>query len=271
MISIVISESGLFPALLKHWRNLRGLSQLDLALAADVSARHISFLETGRAKPSKEMVLTLSANLNIPLRDQNSLLSAAGFDNQFDEEDLDSAKLIAIDNALSYMLKSHEPFPMVVMDASYNLVASNKSASKILELFVLNPLALTDKVNLLEMIFHPELCRPFVGSWEKTAHMMLARLHRESLEKRHDERLQDLLKKILSLPDVPNSWRQPDFSDEFYPTSTLTLRKDDLRLSFLMTMTCFSSPKSVTVEELMIESYFPLDEETKNACIELCC
>ena len=216
------------------------------------------------------MILTLSANLNILLRDQNSLLNAAGFDKQFDEEGLDSAKLNFIDNALSYMLESHEPFPMVVMDATYNLVASNKSANKILELFVLNPSALTDKVNLLEMIFHPDLCRPFVEDWEKTAHMMLARLHRESLEKRHDDRLQNLLNTILALPDVPKAWRQPDFSDDFYPTSTLTLCKGDLRLSFLMTMTTFSPPQSITVEELMIESYFPLDAETKKACIELC-
>jgi transcriptional regulator with XRE-family HTH domain len=266
----VTSNNGLFPALLKHWRNLRGLSQLDLALAADVSPRHVSFLETGRAKPSKDMVLVLAANLNVPLRDQNALLRSAGFDNYFDEPALNSGQLSPIDNAIRYMLEKHDPFPMVVLDATYNLVASNTSASKILQLFVLNPTALKEKVNLLEMIFHPELCRPFVENWEQTAHIMLARLHRESLEKRHDQRLKELLETILKLPDVPESWRQPNFTEDYYPSSKLTLKKDSLHLSFLMTMTCFSSPQSITVEELMIESYFPLDQETEKACIELC-
>ena len=267
---MTLSSQGLFPALLKHWRNLRGLSQLDLALAADVSARHISFLETGRAKPSRQMVLGLAANLNIPLRDQNVLLRSSGFKTEFDEPALGSPELSSVDNALRYMLNKHDPFPMVVLDATYNLVASNKSASKVLELFVADPNRLTGKVNVLEMIFHPDLCRPFVQNWETTAHTMLARLHREVLEKRHDERLKDLLEKLLSLPDVPHVWRQPCFSDKYYPSSTLTLKKGELHLAFMMTMTCFSFPQSITVEELMIESYFPLDEETEKTCIALC-
>tara|TARA_R110002072_G_scaffold265476_1_gene424373 strand:- start:2017 stop:2820 length:804 start_codon:yes stop_codon:yes gene_type:complete len=265
----VESNSGLLPALLKYWRNLRGLSQLDLGLAADVSARHISFLETGRAKPSREMLLVLATTLQIPLREQNALLRASGFDPIFEEPSIESLDKTPVGEALDYMLRKHDPYPMVVMDWTYNLIKTNQSADKILQIFVSEPDLVTSPVNVLEMIFNPNLCRPFIVDWEKIAHEMLSRLHRESLAKANDERLKSLLDRLLAFPDVPDKWRQPDFSDSCEATLTLKLQRGEWQFSFLMTMTSFSAPQNITVEELMIESYFPLDKETELACQRL--
>src|SRR5579859_3587977 len=120
----------LFPALLKHWRNRRGLSQLDLALAADVSPRHVSFLETGRAQPSREMVLRLGATLNVPLREQNGMLRAAGFGEEFPEPDL-AVLPPGVALAIERMMQTHEPYPMTVLDRRYQLLRANQGATRL--------------------------------------------------------------------------------------------------------------------------------------------
>src|SRR5437899_2869377 len=126
------SETRLFPALLRHWRTRRGLSQLDLAVAGDVSSRHVSFLETGRAQPSREMVLRLGATLNVPLRDQNDMLRAAGFDEAFTEPPLDGGLSPGIARAIDRMLAQHEPYPMTVLDRRYNVLRTNEGATRLL-------------------------------------------------------------------------------------------------------------------------------------------
>jgi len=260
------SRSNLFPALLKYWRGQRGLSQLDLSLAADVSARHISFLETGRAKPSKEMVLSLASVLQVPFRQQNSLLNAAGFDNQFEEPDLHDALSGPIGKAVELMLKKQEPYPMLVMDWGYDVVRLNTSAQRLLAQFISDPSALGGRINLFEMIFDPKLFRPFIIDWETTAHTLLSNLHRTALLNSHDNILNNLVTKIFSYPDVPDSWRQPDFSKSSDPTLTLKLKKGDLELLFLTTVTNFNAPENITLEELRIECFFPLNAETERVC-----
>ncbi len=178
---------GLFPPLLKYWRGKKGLSQLDLSLAADVSSRHISFLETGRAKPSREMILSLAATLDIPLREQNTMLSVAGFEPVFEEPSLGKNK--AIDRVIEHMFKKHEPYPMVVMNGGYDLVNLNQTGQKLLQFFVANPSAMTMPLNLYDSLFNPELVRPFVKDWETFAKKMLCRVHREAILNTHDSRL----------------------------------------------------------------------------------
>lgn len=263
------SQGELLPALLKYWRKTRGLSQLDLGFAANISARHISFIETGRAKPTKETLLVIADALQIPLREQNTLLRSAGFKDNFERPSFAYLEDSPVGQAIDYMLTKHDPYPMVVMDSNYNLIKPNQSAIRILQMFVANPNAVTPPVNLLEMIFDPELSRPFIVDWEVSAHKMLARLHRETLEKRHDKELRNLLDRLLVFPGVPSSWCQPDFSFSCEPTATLTLEKDEWRFSFLMTMTSFSAPQNITLEELKIESYFPLDKSTELKCNDL--
>lgn len=262
------TAAGLFPALIKHWRARRGMSQLDLALAADVSPRHVSFLETGRAQPSRDMVLRLATTLSVPMRDQNQLLHAAGHAPVFDE-----APRVALDGpvgrVLATMLDHHEPFPMVVMDRAYDAVRMNAGAMRVLGRFVLDPMALGDRPNGYRVLLDPRLARPFVQDWEQVARSFIARLHRESLERPGDDALAALLRSLFEIPGIPADWQVPDLATTSEPFLAVRLHRDDLRLSFLTTVTTFNAPQNVTVEELRIESYFPLDDATRSACEEL--
>lgn len=262
-------EPALFPALLRHWRSRRGHSQLDLAVAADVSSRHISFLETGRAQPSREMVLRLAATLEVPLREQNALLRAAGFADAFAEPDANNGLSPSVVGAIERMLAQHEPFPMTVLDRSYTVVRANAGGGRLLAHLIAEPDALVGPPNALALLFDPRLARPFVLEWERVARDVVARLHREALAAPEDRALASLLRSLFAYPDVPESWRQPDFSALSEPTLTLRLRRGDLALGFLTTMTVFNAPQNVTLDELRIESYFPLDDATTRACEQM--
>lgn len=262
-------ERGLFPALLKYWRGKRGLSQLDLALSADVSSKHISFLETGRARPSRDMVLLLGAALQMPLRDQNDMLQAAGFAIAWTAPDPRNGLGESVNHAIECMLKLHEPFPMAMMDRHYNVVRTNGATDRILARFIADPAAFRAPVNIYHLLFDRRLSREFVVDWEEVARPMVSRLHRESLDHPQDSGLENLVRTVLDYPDVPESWRQPDFSVPSEPAFGVRLRRDDLELSFLTTLTVFQAPQNVTLDELKIESYYPLDEATAAACRRL--
>lgn len=262
-------KRGLFPALLKHWRGARGMSQLDLALAADVSARHVSFMETGRAKPSADMVLRVAAALAVPLRDRNTMLTAAGFEEMFDEPDLHAGLSPAVSHALDRMLATHEPFPMAVMDRHYNVLRTNDAATRMMQRIIAEPEALGMPINVFRVLFDPRLARPFVRNWEKVAHGLIAALHIESLQHPNDEGLSDLLRALHEYPDVPESWRQPDPRRPAAATFTVVFERDDLHLAFLTTVTRFNAPTNITLEELRIESYFPMDDATEATCRRL--
>ncbi len=262
-------ETRLFPALLRHWRTRRGQTQLDLSIAADVSSRHISFLETARAQPSREMVLRLCAVLDLPLRDQNSLLDAAGFSPEFSEPTLVEGMPPAIGQVLTRMLAQHEPYPMVVVDRRYDLHQANGAAQRLMSKLVVDPSGLGARPNLFRLLFDPRLGRSAVIDWERTARALLSRLHRESLARSGDVALAALVRSLLEYPDVPASFRHADFTLPSEPTLVLRLRLDGVELSFLTTITMFSAPQNVTLDELRIESYFPLDDATAKACERL--
>lgn len=259
-------ESRLFAALLKYWRGRRGLSQLDLALTADVSARHISFLETGRSQPSREMVLLLASTLDVPLREQNAMLRAAGFDPAFEEPPLDALRDPAIERALDRMMAQHEPYPMVLMDRCYDVLRMNQGATRLFTTAVEAP---PDRFNAVEALFDGSLLRPLVVNWEETARELVSRLHRESLHRPQDARLAALLEEILARPDVPDGWRRPDFSRGTSAAFAFRFRFHGQEFAFLTTLMTFSAPQNVTLDELQIESYFPLDDQTHRACLTL--
>jgi transcriptional regulator with XRE-family HTH domain len=258
----------LLPALLKFWRGRHGLSQLDLALTSGVSARHISFLETGRAKPSVDMVLRLLATLDVPLRHQNEALRAAGFEPRFPEPEL-GAISPAIDWALERMLQQQEPYPLTLLAADYRIVRRNNAASRLFELFVQEPAMAVEPLDMISLLFDPCLARPFVVEWEQLASKMLARLHREMLHSGGDARLASLFDRALRYPGMSAQWRRPDLSTNIDSTLEVWLQRGDLRVGFMTTITVFSAPRLVTLEELRIESYFPLDEATRNTCERL--
>ncbi len=259
-------ESRVFPALIRHWRGRRGLSQLDLALAANVSARHISFLETGRAQPSREMVLRLAATLDVPLRDQNVLLHSAGFEDVFEEPGAESFVAGPIGMAIERMLEQHEPFPMTLLDRRYDVVRMNQGAARLFAQVVNDPSAFGARPNVFHVLFDPRLARPFVVEWERVARALLSRLHRESLERPNDEELASLVRSLFEYEGVPKDWQAPDLSLPSEPCLSFRLRRGALELSFLTTVTVFNAPHNVSLEELRIESYFPLDERTRRAC-----
>ncbi len=262
-------HGGLFSALLRYWRGQRGMSQLDLGLAAGVSARHVSFLETGRAKPSREMVLTLGATLDVPLRDQNELLMAGGFEATFAEPPLDADLDPAVQQAIERMLVKQEPYPMVVMNEVYDVLRFNAAAERILPLFIADVSLFVPPINAFKLLFDPALARPFVADWERSARSLLSQLHREALHHRGRGELAELVESLFAYPGVPRSWQKPDFSRPASATFTLRLQRDGLRLAFLTTLTKFTAPRNITLEELRLESYFPLDELTEETCRRL--
>jgi transcriptional regulator with XRE-family HTH domain len=256
----------LFSALLKYWRQRRGLSQLDLALASEVSARHLSFLETGRAQPSREMILRLGAALDVPLRDQNALLDAAGMLEAFPEPALLDGIPTAVRMAIDRMAEQQEPFPLVVMNRVHDVLIANRGASVLATRFIADPTHMVGPLNAYRLVFDPGLSRPFVVEWERLAKTMLAMLYREVLTHPEDSRLRDLFSEVQAYPDMPRGFRDPDLATPSEATFTLRLARDGLALGFLTTLTAFTAPQNVTLEELRIESFFPLDEATVAAC-----
>ncbi len=241
------------------------MTQLDLALAAEVSSRHLSFLETGRAQPSREMVLLLAAMLDVPMRDQNALLESAGHAPAFPEPPLAGGMPPFVEQTLDRMLEHHEPYPMFVMDRLYGVLRVNRGATRLLSTFLREPGALGRSPNLLRAFFDPRLARTFVVDWEKSARVLLGRLHRESLARPSDEALTALLDELLAFEGLPASYRTPDLSSPADPMLTLRLRSDGAELAFIITVTSFSAPQNVTLDELRIESFYPLDEGTRRA------
>jgi transcriptional regulator with XRE-family HTH domain len=260
-------KSRVFPALLKYHRGRRGVSQLELALEADVSARHVSFLESGRAQPSPDMVLRLLSVLGASLREQNEALVAAGLEARFPEPPSEGLSP-EIATAITRMMQQHEPYPLSVLGPEGTVLGANRAARIMFETFAADRAALGQSPNVFALFFDPALWRPFVVDWAQVAHAIIARLHRDSLL-RHDSRLSTLVDRLLAFPGVPPDWRYPDFSSAFGPTGAFRLKRDDREVAFLVTMTTFATPRDVTLDELRIESCFPLDEATRLTCERL--
>jgi len=259
-------EPKLFCALLRHFRYERGVSQLSLALEAEISNRHLSFLETGRSQPRREMVLVLGNALDLPLRDRNALLEAAGFEPAFDEPPLDRALPPDASRVLDRMLEHHEPFPMFVLNRGYDVLRSNDAAARVFAPYLVEPPR--TPLNLMRVLFDPLGVRSHVIDWPRTARLLLSRLHREALSTRGGSVLQTLVDDLLRYPDVPPSFRKPDLGAPVEAAFTLRLSKDERTLTFVGTVIAFSAPQNVTLDELRIEAFYPADEATARACSE---
>lgn len=263
-------RAGLFPALLKHWRRQRGLSQLDLALAADVSARHVSFLETGRSTPSTEMVLRLATTLGVPLRQVNTMLRAAGHAALYDETD-DALPAPAVE-ALSLLMAHHEPFPVMVVDRTYAVRALNRGAQRLFEIMLGDGATASDAVrgpvgpNLARLTFDPAGAQPYLVNFHEVGRELLWRIQREVLADPDEGALRDLLDELLAMPTVDPEWRRVDLSVPANPALVLHLRRDGIDLRFLTMITAFQAPQNLAVEQLRIETWFPFDPTTAEVC-----
>lgn len=262
-------RAGLFPALLKHWRGQRGLSQLDLALAADVSSRHVSFLETGRSTPSAEMVLRLATALDVPLRHVNAMLQSAGHEPVYPEPAAGQGLPPEIAEALRMMKAHHEPFPLIVVDRVYDVVDFNRGAWNVLGALASGVDGGGSSVgNLARLTFDPRV-RDKLVNFDEVGRALLWRLQREVLADRDDGPLRAVLDGILAMPTVDADWRQVDLSVPSSPVIVVQLRVGDRELRFLTMVTAFQAPQTVMLDELRIETWFPCDGETAEACREL--
>lgn len=255
-------RAGLFAALLKHWRGQRGLSQLDLALAADVSARHISFLETGRSNPTPEMVVRLGTTLGVPLRQVNAMLQAAGHPPQYETSAEGMPPLVH--RALELLQAHHEPYPLLVVDRTYRVRDMNRGGAAVLGALAAGTRASAEP-NLARMTFDPEGVRPFVVNFDEVGRALLWRLQREVLADPNDRALRGLLEDLLAMPSVSPDWRRVDLSVPSDPALVVHLRRGALDLRFLTMVTAFQAPQNVAVEELRVETWFPVDPETAAA------
>jgi transcriptional regulator with XRE-family HTH domain len=196
-----------FGALLRHWRSIRRISQLDLSLDADISTRHLSCIETGRARPSREMVLRLAETLQIPLRERNALLLAAGYAPLYRHSDLNAPELEDACNAVGLLLAQLEPYPVLALDRYWNTLRMNAGAKRFFSLFPgCNSVTPHNGVRL---VFDPKGLRPFIANWELIAARIIRRVRREAADNPSDETMKYFLEELLSYPDVPSRWRRP--------------------------------------------------------------
>jgi transcriptional regulator with XRE-family HTH domain len=257
-----------FATLLKQWRNQRGFSQLDLAVTSQVSQRHISFLESGRAKPSREMVLQLATVLEIPLRQQNLMLSAAGFAPIHAETDMKAPEMTSIRRAIDFILQKQEPYPAIVVDRYWNLLLTNNGATRLLTTFIdadkLQATFYVDgKINLMRVVFHSQGLRPFMVNWEEFANHLLQRLHRETLAEGESEQSVALLNELMSYPGIPEIWHTSNQTPQNALLLSIHLKKNDLELQFFSTIATLGTPYDITLQELRIECLFPASDTTE--------
>lgn len=253
-----------FGRLLRHWRDVRGLSQLDLSLAADVSSRHVSFVETGRSTPSREMVFRLAEVLAVPLRERNVMLEAAGYARHYRESALSDPELEDVRRVLEFVLERHEPYGTVVVDRAWDVVIANRGHTRMLG-FLLGERADEPVAgNLLDLAFDPDGLRPLIANWEEVARVLLDRVHREHAAW-PDAITEALLERLLAYPGVPERWRVPDLSRPLPVVIPIRLRKEDVEISVFTAISTLGTPQDATLQELRIESFFPVDEASDAA------
>jgi transcriptional regulator with XRE-family HTH domain len=278
------SELG---ALLRHWRDARRRSQFDLSIDTGVSQRHISFIESGRSAPGRQTLLDIAQALDIPLRDRNTLLLAAGFAPLYSEGNWNTQEMQGINRALERMLRQHEPFPAVVMDRYWNVFLANDAAPRFFNSFK-PEVTLKSPRNVLHLMFDPERLRPFIANWEDVARSLFERVYRESVGRVVDEKTQELLAALLAYPSVKAEWKAPKATGRpsaregrtsartpaegvtsRLPVIPISFVKDGHVLSYFSMVATVGTPQTIAAQELRLECMFPVDEATEARHLEI--
>jgi transcriptional regulator with XRE-family HTH domain len=250
-----------FGRRLREYRQSARLSQLELGLRANVSARHISFIETGRSQPSREMVLQLARTLDVPLRDRNLLLTSAGFAERFGESSLGGGELAGVRQALDLMLEKQEPWPAMVFNARWELVAANGAAHRLVG-WIFGPAPpVAAGGSFLELLFS-DVMSSVVENWEEVAAESIARIRREADAGLAHPDVEAFLEKALDDPAVQAAVAGTPDATVGAPLVPVMFRRDDVRLTFFTTVTTFGTPQDITLQEIRIESFFPADDVT---------
>ena len=242
---------------LKWWRERRGLSQLDLAGIAGTSQRHLSFVESGRTGASRELVLRLAAALDLPLRQQNALLLAAGFAPAWRESKLDAPALAQVSSALDFMLRQQEPYPALVVDRRWNLLRANNGAIRLTE-FLLGAVP-PGPINMAEALVSPEALRPTLVNWEEVALYFLRGVQADALADGTAE-TRELLQRLLEFPGVAALSQSLPAADPQVPILIMHFRKGSQSLRLFTTLAILGTAQDVTVQEIRVECFFPADE-----------
>lgn len=258
--------SGAVGVLLREWRGARRYSQLDLALEAEVSARHLSYVESGKSQPSRDLLERLAEALHMPLGERNALFLAGGFAPEFAETALSAPHMAPIQRAVELTLKHHEPYPAFVVNRHWDVTAANGALGRVFAR--LRPGG-PRHANIVRQIFDPDDMRPLIANWEEVASDLVRHLHAETIAAPSDVKLRALLKEALSYPGVPQTWRTRELGVRPLPVLTAQFRAGDLELSFFSTIARFGGSRDVTIEDLRIECMFPSDDATAAFCAAL--
>lgn len=254
-----------FGPMLRAWRRRRGASQLSLALQSGVSQRHVSFLESGRARPSREMVVQLSTALDVPLRQRNEMLLAAGFAPAYRESNLAAPELTPVRRAIDFMLKQQEPYPAVVIDRLWNLLQANDAANAFtVFLFEGMPPAPPPGKgpNLLRWILDPNALRSKISNWEEVARYLVSTTYAEILAAGGEPQALAFIEEIMAYPDVPTSFRKLRFEERPAPVLTVDYLVGGKALSVFTTIATLGTPQDITLQEVRVEGFFPADDRS---------
>ena len=244
--------------LLRQWRAARGRSQLALAMDLGVSQRHVSFIESGRATPSRALLLGLANTLDVPLRDRNALLLAAGYAPMYAEPAWDAAEMRVVQCALQRMLAQHEPYPALVMDRHWNVLMANDAAPLFFGRFV-DLRRFPRPRNLLRLMFDPQGLRPFVDNWDEVASSLFQRVHREAPSGVLDDATRALIGELVALPGVSPAWRRADVASTS-PVVPIVFLKDGRRSAWFSMVSTVGTPRTASAQELRVECMFPADD-----------
>lgn len=247
---------------LRYWRQKRGLSQLELAGDSAISQRHLSFLESGRSQPSREMILKLGLVLDIPLRQRNMMLTAAGFATAYSERHLTDPELREVKQALDFMLAQQQPYPAIVVDRLWNLVMANPAAGRMMQWLAGDAPSPSGEVNVIRALLHPQGMREHVANWRESAGELIHWIHREAVSEGPAGPAHDLLAELLSYEGIPADWRVPSLESRVVPFLPLVLNRDGTELKLFTTITTLGTPHDVTLHELRMECFFPANEAT---------
>lgn len=257
-LKLATSELGV---LLRHWRDARGKSQFDVSLDTGISQRHISFIESGRSVPSREVLMDIADALDIPLRERNALLLAAGYAPLYSEGAWNAQEMQSVTNALHRILRQHEPFPALVMDRYWNVLMTNDSAPAFFNCFI-DMAARKSPRNMLHLMFDPNGMRPFVANWEAVAKSLIQRVYRESVGRVIDDQTKALVDALLRYPDVKTEWKTITSLGPMPVVPISFVHKGKL-VNYFSMITTVGTPQTVAAQELRIESMFPADDMTE--------
>ena len=254
--------SSSFGELLRYWRRVRGVSQLALSSAAMTTPRYMSFVETGRSQPSREMVLRLATALEVPLRDRNGLLLAAGFAPLYGEHDLDDSAVERVNAALTRILETHDPLPAVVLDRRWDVLRANRGAAHLFER-LLAPHPIPEPANVLRLMLEPGPVRSAVANWDEVAPSLLERARREAVGGVLDQATAEFVQQLRSGPDASTFAAVPRVIGPLVPVIDVQFRVGGTVLRWFSVVSTIGTPVDVTAQELRVETFFTADENTE--------